>query len=204
VLASAVGTPAEQAFTAALLCDVGAVAILATHQSHSSQDRVGDDLLAAEHESFGFDHAELGGEILKRWNLPSPLPEVVTFHHDLEGARERGQDVARLVALLQAAEIIAKRVDQEESITEDALADLAGHPAVPLLGLDAEKVVALWSQLRASFAREGLPEAAIVEDKPVERRTPPKRAKSTARDHALWIAAAIIVPCAATAFALLQ
>jgi len=156
VLAIAVGMPPEQAFTAALLCDVGEVAILATYPGHTSQHMTDiEDRFIVEREFFGFDHAELGGEILGRWNLPAPLPEVVAYHHDLAGAQEKcAKDVVRLIALLQATEILAKRVAEQDSITEDALADFSGHPAVPVLGLTAEKIVSLWNNLRASFARE--------------------------------------------------
>lgn len=218
VLANAVGVSSEQAFTAALLADVGVVAILATYPDHWSQAEALTDIndrFAAERDSLGFNHSELGAEILARWNLPAPIPEAVLFRHDLAAAqKESERDVVRLVALLQAADILAKRVVQEESITEDALTDFAGHPAVPLLGLDAEKIVGLWTALRRSFKREHQPlDQDDADDSPEDVVTfeAPSSSRALATDTpspyrglliAFAAAAAVLVPCAA--FALFQ
>jgi len=32
---------------------------------------------------FGADHAQIGGLVAGRWNLPEPLVEAITYHHDL-------------------------------------------------------------------------------------------------------------------------
>ncbi len=34
----------------------------------------------------GFDHGALGGEVLRRWHLPAPAPQVVELHHRWEDA----------------------------------------------------------------------------------------------------------------------
>jgi HD-like signal output (HDOD) protein len=39
-----------------------------------------------EAEELGFDHAQLGGALLRKWNLPKVYQEVVEFHHDPSGA----------------------------------------------------------------------------------------------------------------------
>ena len=38
------------------------------------------DIYAAENELFNMDHAEIGGMVLKRWNLPAPIVESVANH----------------------------------------------------------------------------------------------------------------------------
>jgi HD-like signal output (HDOD) protein len=37
--------------------------------------------LEAEHKILGFDHAEVGALVVKKWNLPAPLEEAVRLHH---------------------------------------------------------------------------------------------------------------------------
>ncbi len=39
-----------------------------------------------EREELGFDHAQLGGALLRKWKLPKIHQEVVAFHHDPSGA----------------------------------------------------------------------------------------------------------------------
>jgi HD-like signal output (HDOD) protein len=43
-------------------------------------------LLSAEQEILGMDHAQAGGEILKRWGLPENITGPVTLHHQVEKA----------------------------------------------------------------------------------------------------------------------
>lgn len=51
----------------------------------------------AERRVFGFDHAELGGNAILKWNLPRSLAEAVGRHHDPETMdRDAGQDVVHL------------------------------------------------------------------------------------------------------------
>src|SRR5208282_5239925 len=43
-------------------------------------------LFKAERESFGFDHADVGGLLLKEWKLPQKLTEAVAYHHNPDKA----------------------------------------------------------------------------------------------------------------------
>ena len=38
-------------------------------------------LYLLEKERFGFDHGQIGGELLKRWDFPNSLVEAVKYHH---------------------------------------------------------------------------------------------------------------------------
>jgi HD-like signal output (HDOD) protein len=38
-----------------------------------------DELHLREREFLGYDHAVLGGHVLAKWGLPSPLPKVVAW-----------------------------------------------------------------------------------------------------------------------------
>lgn len=67
----------EAAFTAGLLHDLGKVSLgmwfRAEHGSVTNWRQ--------ERTAIGFDHAQIGGELVRRWNLPLPLVGAITCHH---------------------------------------------------------------------------------------------------------------------------
>lgn len=77
----------ESAFVGGLLHDVGKV-ILAPHvaQSQGDFDRHraanGGDVVAAERAVIGLSHADAGGRMGRRWDLPQALIDVIAGHHD--------------------------------------------------------------------------------------------------------------------------
>lgn len=60
-------------------------------------------LHAAEREVMGFDHAAVGGALMKAWELPDSLREAITFHHGPEKAVHFPVDSA----IVHLADIIA-------------------------------------------------------------------------------------------------
>ncbi len=100
--------PAE-ASTAALLHDIGMVVIcnhfgpqtinmlkVAAETDHVSS-------LQVERQVFGADHAQIGGVVAGRWNLPETIVEAITYHHDLTtGQTPIGAAVAMAHALIPA------------------------------------------------------------------------------------------------------
>ena len=98
----------EVAFIAGLLHDIGKIVLTVYVQE------IGDHILMKvekenlsyvemEEKIIGYDHATVGGFILKHWNLPDNLVEAVTFHHKPEKAET--QPV--LTALVHIANAIA-------------------------------------------------------------------------------------------------
>ncbi len=88
VLAQRVGQwDAEDAFAATLLHDLGKSLLWhyfpqSAHRALAIARRQGCPLFVAEQLVFGVSHAEVGGWLLRRWRLPSPLPETVATHHE--------------------------------------------------------------------------------------------------------------------------
>jgi putative nucleotidyltransferase with HDIG domain len=82
----------EEAFTAALLHDVGKIVLsdilkdnLEAIETKSSE---GIPFLSAENEVLGTNHAEIGAQILKTWSLPENIVNAVRWHHDPDSAEE--------------------------------------------------------------------------------------------------------------------
>jgi HD-like signal output (HDOD) protein len=92
----------EEAFTAGLVHDVGALALLQAMPREFGEAldisrRSGISIWDAELELIGFTHAELGGRLVERWNLPTGIVQAVARHHEALAA-PAGDGLAGVVA----------------------------------------------------------------------------------------------------------
>jgi HD-like signal output (HDOD) protein len=81
---------AEEAYHAGLLCDIGKLAfevLLRIAQIPMNEWR-GRSFTDLEMYYFGVDHAALGAEMVRRWNLPASLQAAVAHHHHPSQAGE--------------------------------------------------------------------------------------------------------------------
>jgi len=77
----------EEISTAGLIHDIGKVAIkMELPQEYEEINRMVQEehvsRFTAERKILGLDHAEVGGWLAKRWNLPNKLIEPISCHHD--------------------------------------------------------------------------------------------------------------------------
>lgn len=96
----------ERLFVAGLLHDVGRLVLyrnLPRHAAHvlalARNERI--LLREAERTMLGFDHATLGGMLLRRWRFPENLERAVRHHHG--GAAPMGQLVPAMIHAADAA-----------------------------------------------------------------------------------------------------
>lgn len=153
VLAPITGASPDEAFTVGLLHDVGMLVILQSEDPFyegllDQFGEGGEPTEAEERALMGYGHGALGAAVLRRWNLPEPLPEVVAYHHDWEAAKERGGAVAAMVALIRAAEALLPRLYDTATPSLDELAPLFEEPAFEHLGLTRKELHNLWAGLR--------------------------------------------------------
>jgi len=106
--ALAEGCEPAAAFTAGLLHDVGRLAILA--QAREVAERIdavadgGGSIAAAERETFGASHADLGAYLLGVWGFPLDVVEAVRHHHGPSRSESASLDLVG--ALHLASELV--------------------------------------------------------------------------------------------------
>lgn len=153
-------------FTCGLLHDVGKLLLLQVSESLRLGD--GEDpypnLLAEvskefdvchrrEREHYGFDHGVLGGHVLRAWQIPEPIPQIVAWHHQPERALSEGGTIAASIAAIRLADRIAYLSGREPS---DALWDELLEELVSVLDVDESKLAEWWPDLVTAAQASGL------------------------------------------------
>jgi putative nucleotidyltransferase with HDIG domain len=80
-------------FAACVLHDIGKIALWwkleGEYEELLAESRRGQTpLRVLERNHLGFDHAEVGGELLRHWKFPPELVAAVRYHHDPAGTEE--------------------------------------------------------------------------------------------------------------------
>ena len=112
----------EAVFTAGLLHDIGELVIFNRLPEQAKEallhvlDSVDDlPVFEAERQAMGFDHAQVGAELARQWNLPPLLTECIGCHHAIGEA----QNYPREVALVHLANILAQMAEIDTLNLED-------------------------------------------------------------------------------------
>lgn len=117
------GIDQNQAFTAGLVHDIGIAFVDKKMQDASEEIRIKIDLgrsrLEAERSVIGMDHAQIGGIILRRWNVPEVIIQAVQYHHS---PWEIDNPLCPIVAL---ANLVAAPNGPEPLQTNDRLLEFA-------------------------------------------------------------------------------
>jgi putative nucleotidyltransferase with HDIG domain len=102
----------ERFFVAGILHDIGRLVMYVRvpdlclellEQSRAT----GGLLYRAEREKFSFDHADVGGALLRRWKIPPSVGEPVGSHHDFRKANQ----YPREASILHFADVIAHAME---------------------------------------------------------------------------------------------
>lgn len=114
----------ESIFIAGLLHDIGQLLMFnqlpeKSHEAILLLMEGTEDLetYEAERHVFGFDHTQVGAELIKSWKLAPVLQECVEFHHEPEKAK----DFPVEVALINIANAVAVMADFNSMSEEDEI-----------------------------------------------------------------------------------
>ena len=148
---------AEQAYTAALLHDIGKAALdRSRHALFVSMSRMAElhhvRYSVIEAEVMLFTHGQIGAAMAARWNLPAPLAEAIAYHHTPNAATLN----PKLTATVCLANEIARFLETAPaSPTPDALALLhqTCHEALMPLRVSEECFQSMVHACRVELAK---------------------------------------------------
>lgn len=150
VVANDIGQARAEAFTAGLLHDIGKL-VLASAEGEAYARAIetakteGALLIDLERRAFVIDHAELGGELMQRWNMPPEVATAVRCHHGIEAAAP----YEHVTGAVRVGNMIAHQIfDADLSDT-----DIPTHSAVALdtLQLTPDDVPRLHAKAQAEM-----------------------------------------------------
>ncbi|MEM9399580.1 MAG: response regulator [Verrucomicrobiota bacterium] len=83
----------DEAFTAGLLHDMGQLVLITNftsdYRSLCNESQMNPvNLIKAEKERFGIDHAEVGAFLMQLWGIPSEIVQAIRYHHNPSDAQE--------------------------------------------------------------------------------------------------------------------
>ncbi|HEX4336371.1 MAG TPA: HDOD domain-containing protein [Polyangiaceae bacterium] len=97
-----------------------------------------------ERRLVGYDHAVLGGHVLKQWNLPDTVARAVAWHHQPGRAYANGGDEALLVAIVRVADRIDHAIVRGIAPDEPFLQEMSRDAALSYLELQPEEIARAW------------------------------------------------------------
>jgi len=109
----------EMAFSAGLLHDIGIMVLdVCDHERFAAlwqSTQAGEDgLIEAERAALGFDHAELGAEVARRWKFPPAIEEAIRSHYQNEHS-----SFQMLTGIVQLAALLARFSEEEEAAADE-------------------------------------------------------------------------------------
>lgn len=144
-------------FLAGLLHDVGKLLLMETREfdynTLSPQLLSSPDALhTLEREQLGYDHAVLGANVMRAWQIPDPVPQIVAWHHQPMRAYAQGGDIGPQVALLRIADQIAWYLSHTTMPSlkfNDALVASADGSWIGLTSMDLDSIWVRMVEARA-------------------------------------------------------
>ena len=149
---------AENAFIGGLLHDIGKVILnsqLNEVFSEIVQVAYNEQIpfVEAERDRLGFTHAEVGGLIVKKWNLSRELEEAVAHHHSIEDVDPLEVEILKFAALLNLSDEICiylgigYRQPREDT-------DFQTLRSAHVLGINQPEILRLAEEIKTSYEAE--------------------------------------------------
>jgi putative nucleotidyltransferase with HDIG domain len=133
----------EEAYFAGLLCDIGKLAMekLLRNTDTMAEDWLEEPFLEKERSLFGIDHAQLGAEMARQWNLPEVFHYVIAHHHT-PSETEKYQLITSVVHLADSAVTM-----MGIGLGKDGLRYTIDQNAVKLVGINGQDLDALFGTI---------------------------------------------------------
>ena len=146
----------NDAFAAGLIHDVGKL-VLDRHVSDRREEfnRLTEggrnSMLVAEQRILGLDHAEIGFEVCKHWNIPESISSAIKFHH--QPSLSENDELAYIVFMANSIANMTKALEDTDSMMAqmdgiDAYLYMIDDEALQFLGLTEEDVPTILGEAR--------------------------------------------------------
>ncbi len=146
----------NDAFAAGLIHDVGKL-VLDRHVSDRREEfnRLTEggrnSMLVAEQRILGLDHAEIGFEVCKHWNIPESISTAIKFHH--QPSLSENDELAYIVFMANSIANMTKALEDTDSMMAqmdgiDAYLYMIDDEALQFLGLTEEDVPTILGEAR--------------------------------------------------------
>jgi putative nucleotidyltransferase with HDIG domain len=139
----------EEAYFAGLLCDIGKLVFerLLRDNDIVRPEWEQHSFLEMERASFGLDHAMLGAEMARRWQLPDNLVEAIAHHHEPKVSQSH-QILVSTIHVSDAAMMMLG-----VGIGVDGLRYNLDEEALKRLGMTGESLLHLVEQISGQLTR---------------------------------------------------
>lgn len=140
----------ESLFASGLLHDIGQLIIAhklpeMARETHLRARDSGMHLHHLERAVIGFDHAEVGGELLRQWQLPDHISEAVRYHHTPGEAQHSPMSAAivHLASAVTECALAPESAGQDDTMPAHRLAAEVNPVAWAVTGLNTGELIAL-------------------------------------------------------------
>ncbi|MBZ4658875.1 MAG: hypothetical protein JG766_798 [Desulfacinum sp.] len=144
----------DESFLAGLLHDVGKMILFTRFPDQMRliiQEVYNDPSLSfakLERETFGFDHAQVGRLLARKWQFPEEIDEAIGCHHN----PARAKILPALSVIVHLANAFCHKLELDP--TKKPELDMTGVPSAKALKLTEEKLTALQKEIRQTFQAE--------------------------------------------------
>ena len=144
----------DEAFVAGLMHDVGKTILLNHNSDYAEllrQANVDNKFHhEAEYEAYGFDHADVGGILMNKWQLADSLVESVRYHHRIHHLEQAPESARSLICVVAVADALSYSLGLSiEGVVREF--KLEENPAAKILGLAEEQIEKIKETLQETY-----------------------------------------------------